>query len=72
MSKSKTTILPSEVKKKYQKKRGEHIKDVVITALVVAIIAFVGGAVFQSKQQNAIETAVEAVVPSAQASPVKE
>ena len=64
----KTTNTP-EVKtgKKYAKTRGEHYKDIVITILVTAIIAFICGAVFQSKQQNAINTAVKAVTPSASA-----
>lgn len=53
--------------KKYAKTRGEHYKDIVITILVTAIIAFICGAVFQSKQQNAINTAVKAVTPSAHA-----
>lgn len=65
---NKTTNTP-EVKtgKKYAKTRGEHFKDIVITILVTAIIAFICGAVFQSKQQNAINTAVKAVTPTANA-----
>jgi hypothetical protein len=53
--------------KKYAKTRGEHYKDIVITILVTAIVAFICGAVFQSKQHNAITTAVKAVTPSASA-----
>lgn len=65
---NKTTNTP-EVKtgKKYAKTRGEHFKDIVIAVLVTAIVAFIAGAVFQSKQQNAINTAVKAVTPSASA-----
>lgn len=46
-------------KAKYSKTRGEHFKDLVITALIVGIIAFVGGMTFQGKQQDAINTAVK-------------
>ena len=46
-------------KAKYAKTRGEHLKDLVITGLVVGIIAFIGGITFQSKQQDAINTAVK-------------
>lgn len=66
MSKTTQTEQPKAVKK-YAKTRGEHYKDIVITILVTAIIAFICGAVFQSKQQNAINTAVKAVTPSAHA-----
>lgn len=66
MSKTTQTEQPKAVKK-YAKTRGEHYKDIVITILVTAIIAFICGAVFQSKQQNAINTAVKAVTPSASA-----
>ena len=65
----KRTNTTPEVKtgKKYAKTRGEHFKDIVIAVLVTAIVAFICGAVFQSKQQNAINTAVKAVTPSASA-----
>ena len=65
---NKTTNTP-EVKtgKKYAKTRGEHFKDIVIAILITGIIAFIGGAVFQSKQQNAITTAVKALTPSVSA-----
>ena len=53
--------------KTYNKTRGEHFKDIVIAVLITAIVAFIGGAVFQSKQQNAINTAVKAVTPTANA-----
>jgi hypothetical protein len=60
MSQPKST--PEAVKAskpKYSKTRGEHAKDLVITALIIGIIAFVGGMTFQSKQQDAINTAVK-------------
>lgn len=74
MSQSKTTQpeATKTPKAKYSKTRGEHFKDIVIAVLVTGIIAFVGGMVFQSKQQSAIDTAVKAVTPSASAqAPVK-
>lgn len=67
MSKNSTQTEQPKAVKKYAKTRGEHYKDIVITILVTAIIAFICGAVFQSKQQNAINTAVKAVTPSASA-----
>lgn len=57
--KSTTPEAVKAPKAKYSKTRGEHFKDLVITALVVSIIAFVGGMTFQSKQQDAINTAVK-------------
>lgn len=67
---SKSTNTPEALKQpkaKYSKTRGEHFKDIVIAVLITAIVAFIGGVVFQSKQQNAINTAVKAVTPSASA-----
>lgn len=57
--KSTTTEAVKAPKAKYSKTRGEHFKDLVITALIVGIIAFVGGVTFQAKQQDAINTAVK-------------
>ena len=62
---NKQTEAPSA--KVYNKTRGEHFKDIVIAVLITGIVAFIGGAVFQSKQQNAINTAVKAVTPTANA-----
>lgn len=60
MSQPKTTEpAVTKTKAKYSKTRGEHAKDLIITALVIGIIAFVGGVTFQSKQQDAINTAVK-------------
>lgn len=73
-SKMSKEVKQSEVKnvKRYAKTRGEHIKDLVITALIVAIIAFVAGMAFQNKQQDAINQAMKSVAPSAVAQePVK-
>lgn len=67
MSQPKSTQPEVKAAKKYAKTRGEHFKDLVITALIVGIVAFIGGAVFQSKQQSAIDTAVKAVTPSVSA-----
>lgn len=72
MSNKSTTQEVKAPKAKYAKTRGEHVKDLVITALVIGIIAFIGGMTFQSKQQGAIDTAVKAVTPTANAqAPVK-
>ena len=43
------------------KTRGEHFKDLVITALVIGIIAFVGGMQFAEKQNAKVSDAVKAV-----------
>ena len=61
MSKQSTTQpeVTKAPKAKYSKTRGEHIKDVIIAVLIAGIIAFVGGVTFQSKQQDAINTAVK-------------
>lgn len=63
---------PTEAKpaKRYQKTRGEHFKDLVIVALVVAIIAFIGGMQFAKSNQAQIDKAVSAVQPTATAQAV--
>lgn len=72
MSKNQPTVAePKAPKQKYAKTRGEHFKDIVIAVLVAGIIAFIGGVVFQAKQQSAIDTAVKAMTPTAEAAPVK-
>ena len=53
----------------YNKTRGEHIKDMVIVALIVTIVSFIGGVQFQKDQQQAIVNAVAQSVQSSQ--PVK-
>lgn len=68
---SKKQVTTEAPAKTYNKSRGEHFKDIVIAILITAIVAFVGGMQFQNKQQDAIDTAVNAVSPSASAEPVK-
>lgn len=71
---SKSTNTPEAVKTpkaKYSKTRGEHFKDLVIAVLVAGIIAFVCGMQFQSKQQDAIETAVKGAHTVQAQAPVK-
>lgn len=71
MSTKKQEVPTAKTRRVYSKTRGEHYKDIVIAILITAIIAFICGAVFQSKQQGAIVAAVEAVTPSAQAETLK-
>ena len=71
MPKSTKEVPVAKVRKSYSKTRGEHYKDIVIAVLITAIVAFICGAVFQSKQQNAITAAVKAVTPSASAEALK-
>lgn len=67
---SKVTSEP-KVAKSYKKTRGEHLKDIVITILVTAIVAFVAGSMFANKQQARIDQAVKAVAPKVEASQLK-
>lgn len=67
MSKTIKETPVAKTRKVYNKTRGEHFKDIVIAVLITGIVAFIGGAVFQSKQHNAINTAIKAVTPSAHA-----
>lgn len=72
MSQPKTTQPEvTKTKAKYSKTRGEHAKDLIITALIVGIVAFVGGMTFQGKQQDAINTAVKGASVTAPAETVK-
>lgn len=57
--------------KSYKKTRGEHIKDIVITILVTAVIAFIAGANYQNKQQAKIDTAVHHAVSNQSTAPAK-
>lgn len=61
---SKAEVVPA---KTYNKTRGEHLKDMVIVALVFSIIAFIGGMQFAKSNQAQIDKAVQAVTPSAEA-----
>lgn len=65
------TVSEPKVAKSYKKTRGEHFKDIVITILVTAIVAFVAGAMFANKQQAQIDKAVQAVTPKAEATQLK-
>lgn len=73
MSKTNNNISASETKpvKKYAKTRGEHFKDLVIVALIVSIIAFIGGMQFNKSNQNQIDRAVKAAQSTAQTESVK-
>lgn len=66
MSKNSKQVESSPAKT-YNKTRGEHFKDLVIIALVVGIIAFVGGMQFAKGNQAQIDKAVQAAQPTAQA-----
>lgn len=65
MKKEVTTPAPAPTKS-YSKTRGEHFKDLVICALVIGIVAFVGGTVYADKQNDEVRNAVSAaqVVPA--------
>lgn len=67
MSKAKQTV-EAPVAKSYNKTRGEHFKDLVIVALVVSIIAFIGGMQFAKGNQAQIDKAVNAVTQTEQVS----
>ncbi|CAN5653974.1 hypothetical protein BH23PAT2_BH23PAT2_07640 [soil metagenome] len=64
----------AKTSKKYQKTRGEHIKDILIAVLITTVIAFIGGMQFQNQQNAAIDRAVQAVSTpkvEAKATPLK-
>lgn len=63
---SKTTELPTS-KKKYAKTRGEHVKDLLIAILITAILAFVAGVRYANSNHAAIDKAVQAIQPVAEA-----
>lgn len=46
--------------RKYAKTRGEHLKDMIIVALVAGLIAFIGGMHFSNGQHSQVERAVTA------------
>lgn len=60
MSKTSNIAEPSKPAKKYSKTRGEHYKDLVIVALVVGIVAFVGGMHFANQHNAETAKAVQA------------
>lgn len=57
--------------RKYAPSRLEVFKTVLIAVMITSIVAFIGGMQFQAKQQARIEQAVQALTPSAEATPVK-
>ena len=70
---SKSTKAVEAPAKTYNKTRGEHFKDLVIVALVVGILAFVGGMQFAHGQQQEVDNAVSQAQQTATAenAPVK-
>lgn len=70
---SKEAKAVSTPAKKYAKTRGEHIKDLIIVALVFSVIAFGLGVKFQSDRNTEMQNAVKAATASAVApeAPVK-
>jgi len=67
-NKSTTTTEAPKASRKYAKTRGEHLKDMVIVALVASIIAFIGGMHFQNSHDmqvvNASKTTQAVVAPA--------
>ncbi len=57
---NKSTTKTETPAKSYAKTRGEHFKDLVIVALIVAIAAFIGGMQFSNHQQTEVKNAVSA------------
>lgn len=69
MTKSqKTTEAPAKV---YNKTRGEHVKDMLIVALVVGIVAFGLGFKFNADRNAEMQSAVKAAQTTAVAPEVK-
>lgn len=66
---NKSTSTEAEAKV-YNKTRGEHVKDMIIVALVVAIVAFGLGVKFQSDRNAEVQNAIKAA-QTAQAQPVE-
>ena len=56
---SKNTNQVEAPAKAYNKTRGEHVKDMIIVALVVAIVAFGLGVKFQSDRNAEVQSAVK-------------
>lgn len=67
MSKAPTTNEAPKVSRKYAKTRGEHLKDMVIVALVAGLIAFISGMHFSNQQHAATAQAVKAAQVTATA-----
>lgn len=58
---------PTKAPRKYQPTRVEVFKTVLIAVLITGMTAFVAGMQFQAKQQDAIQRAVSALAPVAEA-----
>ena len=71
-SKMSKELKTAKVRKSYSKTRTEHMKDIVITILVTAILAFIAGAMFQNNQHDVVENALNAVTPTASAETLKQ
>jgi len=70
MSKQAKTVEATEAKS-YNKTRGEHIKDMVIVALVVGIVAFGLGFKFNADRNSEMQNAVKAAQTQVSQSEVK-
>ena len=54
-------------KAKYNKTRGEHIKDILIAVLIVGVVAFIGGAHYADSKNAEMQNAVKNAQTTAQA-----
>jgi hypothetical protein len=64
-------VKTAKTRRVYEKTRAEHYKDIVIAVLITGIVAFVLGMQHQAKHQDAIQSAVQAVQPTAEATELK-
>lgn len=58
MTKSTSTNEAPKASKKYQKSRGEHVKDILIAVLITGVVAFIGGMQFANDQNAEVQSAV--------------
>lgn len=70
MSKSNKSVEATEAKT-YNKTKGEHIKDMIIVALVVGIVAFGLGFKFNADRNSEMQNAVKAAQTQVSQSEVK-
>ena len=68
-SKMSKSNQPTSEPKVYAKTRGEHIKDMVIVALVVGIVAFGLGFKFNADRNSEMQSAVKAAQTAQVATP---
>lgn len=68
---NKSKSVESAPAKTYNKTRGEHIKDMVIVALVVGIVAFGLGFKFNADRNSEMQNAVKAAQTQVSQSEVK-